>query len=293
MTPEQFDRWKDFSLRMARTCFAGHTNPDPEWIEEQVTNFLDCIDEDDVPALRDWDHSDPYPEESRWYRRTERPCWTCKGSGQQPTKTGRPRRRPKQCTACKGTGTRYEYARPSTVGDIAADWENDHVYHRFHRLATDADHLYRDMTRLVEEDATGHFDYDGRLDTAAEQATLSKYLAGHSHVYLATDPPVPIPLDSEEWLTQWCDQWADPVKACLRAGLDIASAPSAGVCGFTAGHIRRMYPEGVPEWVAVFFSDGHITQVEAVIPGLGIRFAESTTPAPAFHAMPDDLMVWL
>jgi hypothetical protein len=31
--------------------------------------------------------------------------------------------------------------------------------------------------------------------------------------------------------------------------LDCASAPSAGVIGFTAGDVRRMYPEGVPEWV--------------------------------------------
>jgi hypothetical protein len=49
--------------------------------------------------------------------------------------------------------------------------------------------------------------------------------------------------------TQWDDQWGGPVHCCIRAGLDMASAPSAGVIGFTAGQVRRMYPEGVPDWV--------------------------------------------
>jgi len=48
---------------------------------------------------------------------------------------------------------------------------------------------------------------------------------------------------------QWDDQWGGPVRCCIRAGLDCASSPSAGVIGFTAGDVRRMYPEGVPEWV--------------------------------------------
>jgi len=48
---------------------------------------------------------------------------------------------------------------------------------------------------------------------------------------------------------QWSEQWGGPVRCCIRAGLDMASAPSAGVIGFTAGDVRRMYPEGVPDWV--------------------------------------------
>ncbi len=38
--------------------------------------------------------------------------------------------------------------------------------------------------------------------------------------------------------------------AIERAGLDMASEPSAGVVGFTIGDLRRMYPEGLPEWIA-------------------------------------------
>jgi len=48
---------------------------------------------------------------------------------------------------------------------------------------------------------------------------------------------------------QWDDQWGGSVRCCLRAGLDMAASLSGGVLGFTAGDIRKMYPEGVPEWV--------------------------------------------
>lgn len=45
------------------------------------------------------------------------------------------------------------------------------------------------------------------------------------------------------------ERWMGPATCCIRAGLDMASEPSAGVVGFTAGDLRRMYPEGVPEWI--------------------------------------------
>lgn len=48
-------------------------------------------------------------------------------------------------------------------------------------------------------------------------------------------------------------RWAGPAQCCIRAGLDVAVAPSAGVAGFTVADIRRMYPEGVPDWVKTFF----------------------------------------
>lgn len=61
------------------------------------------------------------------------------------------------------------------------------------------------------------------------------------------------------------------VECCIRAGLDVASEPSAGVVGFTVGDIRRMYPLGIPAWIAEFF----------------------TVPGPLSDAMPDDAGVWL
>ena len=63
--------------------------------------------------------------------------------------------------------------------------------------------------------------------------------------------------------------WCGPVHCCVRAGLDVVAAPSAGVAGFTVGDLRRMYPEGLPDWVAGWFE----------------------TPITA--ETPDDLGVWL
>lgn len=47
----------------------------------------------------------------------------------------------------------------------------------------------------------------------------------------------------------WDEKWGGRVRCCIRAGLDCASAPSAGVAGFTVGDIRRMYPHGIPTWI--------------------------------------------
>lgn len=52
---------------------------------------------------------------------------------------------------------------------------------------------------------------------------------------------------------RWVERWPDAVNCCVRAGLDVASSPSAGVVGFTVGDLKRMYPEGIPSWV----SDGY------------------------------------
>lgn len=45
------------------------------------------------------------------------------------------------------------------------------------------------------------------------------------------------------------EQFCSPITCCIRAGLDMAVSPSDGVLGFTAGDLRKMYPEGVPDWV--------------------------------------------
>jgi len=57
--------------------------------------------------------------------------------------------------------------------------------------------------------------------------------------------------DEIEWMhfEQYDTQWFGPVRCCIRAGVDMACEPSAGVIGFSAGDVRRMYPEGVPDWV--------------------------------------------
>lgn len=43
------------------------------------------------------------------------------------------------------------------------------------------------------------------------------------------------------------------VSACVRAGLDVAVEPSAGVVGFDVGTLRRMFDGAVPAWVMEWF----------------------------------------
>jgi hypothetical protein len=48
---------------------------------------------------------------------------------------------------------------------------------------------------------------------------------------------------------RWDEHWGARVRCCVRAGLDMASAPSAGVVGFTVGDLRRMYRGHIPDWL--------------------------------------------
>lgn len=48
---------------------------------------------------------------------------------------------------------------------------------------------------------------------------------------------------------KWDELWGGRIRCCVRAGLDLAAEPSAGVVGFTKGDLERMYPEGVPKWI--------------------------------------------
>lgn len=87
--------------------------------------------------------------------------------------------------------------------------------------------------------------------------------------------------------------YCDPVHCCVRAGLDIASSPSAGVAGFTAGDIRRMYPEGVPDWVKEALGPGDVvdlcpTQIDGIFQPVNQRFDDRQ-----FDQLPNEEFVWL
>jgi hypothetical protein len=87
------------------------------------------------------------------------------------------------------------------------------------------------------------------------------------------------------------DRWMGPATCCIRAGLDLAAAPSAGVIGFTAGDLRRMYPEGVPDWVKgepIWETIG----VKAVVPGIGF-VPKPTGDMCSFDDLPDDAKIWI
>lgn len=55
--------------------------------------------------------------------------------------------------------------------------------------------------------------------------------------------------ESDKAYEDFDERWCGRVRCCLRAGLDLAVEPSAGVLGFTKGDLERMYPEGVPKWI--------------------------------------------
>lgn len=48
-------------------------------------------------------------------------------------------------------------------------------------------------------------------------------------------------------------RFGNAIGMCVRAGFDLAVAPSAGVVGFTVGDLRSVFPRGIPDWVNGFF----------------------------------------
>lgn len=177
-TQEEYKRWKDFALRMAKTCFKHRRSPAWRDILASVENFFDLIEyNEDVVCVANWDHSDPYPEGHRHYRKTYRcPCWHCRG-------TKKP-----DCRYNCEDGEIYDYATPLCVGSMCSEWsENWNPYY------------WADIS-----------------DEAHEKRQ---------------------------------EQFCGPVTCCVRAGMDMAVSPSGGVLGFKTGDLRKMYPEGVPDWV--------------------------------------------
>jgi len=98
----------------------------------------------------------------------------------------------------------------------------------------------------------------------------------------------------ELYYAQWDEQWGGPVCCCVRAGLDVAllGAGGMGVLGFTAGDIRRMYPEGVPDWIARQWDNGTVIGTAAVVPGVGF-VPEAHGRCQRFEDMPDNVALWL
>lgn len=72
----------------------------------------------------------------------------------------------------------------------------------------------------------------------------------------------------------------------------MAVAPSAGVLGFTAGDLRRMYPEGVPNWVKGDVQEWETIPRIVVMPGVGFTTGEPHSPT-SFDEIPDDQGIWI
>ena len=84
--------------------------------------------------------------------------------------------------------------------------------------------------------------------------------------------------------------YLSPVACCVRAGFDCAVKPSMGVLGFTAGDIRRMYPEGLPDWVTN--GEWETIAVKGVVPGVGF-VPEPQGDWHPFDSIADEAKVWL
>lgn len=50
-------------------------------------------------------------------------------------------------------------------------------------------------------------------------------------------------------------RFGDMLSACVRAGFDMAVAPSAGVIGFTVGDLRDVFDGSIPDWIADQFGE--------------------------------------
>lgn len=50
-------------------------------------------------------------------------------------------------------------------------------------------------------------------------------------------------------------RFGDMLSACVRAGFDMAVAPSAGVIGFTVGNLRDVFGGSIPDWIADRFGE--------------------------------------
>jgi hypothetical protein len=207
MTNDQYERWKDFALRMARTCFTTSRRPPASYVIEQVESWFYWRDyQQDFGEYNSWDQDD-YP-------------------------------------LCDHISEFYDDQCPG-VRCKACSHECRQVYP-----------YYEDSCRFCDMECTCH-----------EREQLC-------------------------W-EQFEDQWLGPVRSCIRAGLDLACEPSAGVVGFSAGDIRRMYPEGVPDWVKAFFVPGelvalHATQIGGIFVPENMGFDERT-----FDELPDSAGVWL
>jgi len=178
ITKEQYERWKDFSIRMAKTCFKRKRNPNWEEILYAVEGFFEMLEyNEDWMCIVDWDSSEPYPEGHPHFRRTYQClCWHCHGLKKS------------DCSYNCEDGHIYDYAEPLCPSDMCKE-----CYESWNP------HYWEDL--------------------------------------------------SETQLQKYDEQFCGPITCCIRAGLDMGVAPSAGVIGFTAGDIRKMYPEGVPDWI--------------------------------------------
>lgn len=284
MTPEAFARWQDFATRMARTCYADAQEPDLDWIQAEISYFFDCLKAEEIHTFESWDHSGRYTRETGYFEDRQRGC-RCRHQTEPPAPciphdawlrahdagleciaadayvawrhAGEPctctshhdrhRRVPPDpdCPECNGDPEWWPMATGPCISDIVSEQASESrpcsPECAFCRLPNRYDACWQAIDAGLSETAAASY-AEWRADPSPHRCRWG-YRRHEGWFHCTCDE------DRYAWEEAWLDQWFGPVSCCLRAGIDFASEPSAGVLGFTAGDIRRMYPEGVPDWV--------------------------------------------
>ena len=140
MNQEQYARWRDFALRMARTCWTNRQRPKRDWIVEAVEDFFAGLE--DWELIETWENSADFPEGHRYYRVTYDGLCYCQFHGNV-------RERQAACVYCKGTGRRFDVSHRSLLCDDVTCWADEYIdeqrlmtqreWKRFERLRHDDD----------------------------------------------------------------------------------------------------------------------------------------------------------
>jgi hypothetical protein len=57
MESDKLNRWKDFSYRMARTCYRRRKSPSFTWILEALDQVFEYVEEEGINCFASWDES--------------------------------------------------------------------------------------------------------------------------------------------------------------------------------------------------------------------------------------------
>lgn len=111
---------------------------------------------------------------------------------------------------------------------------------RRNRLVSEVDNFI-DMV-VHNHGLEGILDWDGNRGSVYVGDELSDYLWNNRYEF-----------DSKDGSR--LGNFGNMLSCCIRAGFDVAVAPSAGVIGFTAGDLRKVFKRRPPKWANDFFAE--------------------------------------
>lgn len=162
----------------------------------------------------------------------------------------------------------------SCVKDFFRSLEQDYLREGRWRSNTDpGDRNYGLLSRIRDWDNTdSHSTWRDEYGHSSNGPYISDIVSGMEEHW----NPHYWAYDSRDY-KRWDERWGTRIRCCIRAGLDVASSPSAGVVGFCVGDLKRMYSGNIPPWIDAFFVN---------------RDARGRFCAPISRA-PNDQLVWL